>query len=143
MNAEVKVIVDSRERNASITKRLEALGAIIHVETAPVGDYILSDRVAIERKTVADLQSSILNGRLFDQLARLKAAYQFPILLIEGDMSEFSLGSNISKGLIAAACIDYGVSVISSSSPEETSEIVYYMAKHEQSLGKRQISMKG
>ena len=143
MSAEVKIIVDSRERNDSIVRRLEDLGASIEVATAPVGDYIISDRVGIERKTVTDLQSSIVNGRLFEQLVRLRAAYQSPFLLIEGDMSEFRLGENIAKGLVAAVCIDYNVNVVTSLSPKETSDLLFYMAKHEQNGNSRALSMKG
>ncbi|MCL4388402.1 helix-hairpin-helix domain-containing protein [Candidatus Marsarchaeota archaeon] len=143
MNSEVKIIIDSRERNDSIVRRLEALGARIEVVTAPVGDYIISDRVGIERKTVGDLQSSIVSGRLFDQLVRLRQAYPVPFLLIEGDMSEFRLGENVAKGLVAAVCIDYNVNVVTSLSPIETSDLVFYMAKHEQNGNSRALSMKG
>ena len=143
MSPEIRIIVDNRERGASITARLERLGAVVKLAQAPVGDYILSDRVAVERKTVSDLQSSILDGRLFEQLSRLKEAYQSPFLLIEGDMSEFSLGENIFKGLVAAVCVDYNVSILSTASQEETSDLIYYMAKREQNASGREMSMKG
>jgi len=51
----------------------------------PVGDYVVSDRVVVERKGPTDLAASIKDRRLFDQLARLAEAYPSVVLLVEGD----------------------------------------------------------
>jgi ERCC4-type nuclease len=51
----------------------------------PVGDYVVSDRVVVERKGPTDLAASIKDRRLFEQLARLAEAYPSVVLLIEGD----------------------------------------------------------
>ena len=44
-----KIFVDSRERE--MAKLLESLGLEITVKNLEVGDYVVSDRVAIQRKT--------------------------------------------------------------------------------------------
>lgn len=51
--------------------------------TLEVGDYVLSPLMAAERKTVADLRSSLASGRLHDQAAALCAHYPTPLLLLE------------------------------------------------------------
>jgi DNA excision repair protein ERCC-4 len=51
----------------------------------PVGDYVVSDRVVVERKGPTDLAASIKDRRLFEQLTRLAEAYPSVVLLIEGD----------------------------------------------------------
>src|SRR4051794_23441674 len=51
----------------------------------PVGDYVVSDRVVIERKGPPDLAASIKDRRLFEQLARLADAYPSVVLIVEGD----------------------------------------------------------
>jgi len=50
-----------------------------------VGDYILSDEICIERKSVAtgDLFSSFSSGRLLEQVTNMERFYEKPILLIE------------------------------------------------------------
>ncbi|MEM3875675.1 MAG: ERCC4 domain-containing protein, partial [Candidatus Micrarchaeaceae archaeon] len=88
----MKIIIDQRERNSDIINCLEKTGIDIERKTLPVGDYVVSNRICIERKTISDFESSLINGRLFDQIERLKQAYEFPIVLIEGNIEEFRLG---------------------------------------------------
>jgi ERCC4-type nuclease len=140
---EVKVIVDQRERNPEIADAFSALGIEADVRTIPVGDYIASERVGIERKTVSDFESSIINGRLFDQIERLKQNYEFPILILEGDRDNFRLKSNVINGTIVAIFIDYGVAVICSDSPTHTAELIASIAKREQNGKARTPSAKG
>ena len=47
------IIIDTREASSApkITKGLTELGTNIKLETLQKGDYIISDQVAIERKT--------------------------------------------------------------------------------------------
>ncbi len=49
------------------------------------GDYILSDDIAVEKKSVntKDLQTSIKSQRLEDQLKRMNASFRHSYLLIE------------------------------------------------------------
>lgn len=140
---ELKIIVDQRERNLDLIGALEILGLAISMETMPVGDYAISDRICIERKTVSDFESSIINGRLFEQLEMLKQTYQFPILILEGDRNEFKLKRNVITGTIVSVYVDYGIPVIFSDGPENTAEIMAVMAKREQNGTKRIPSMKG
>lgn len=143
MEQELRVIVDNRERNQELIGNLEDLGLSIDIKTVPVGDYVISDRVCVERKTVSDFESSIINGRLFDQLERLSKSYKLPILILEGDHNEFRLGSNVINGTIISVYIDYGILVIFSKGPEHTAEIIAMIAKREQTGTKRAPSLKG
>lgn len=138
-----RVLVDNRERNAELLARLEALGVDIRVETLPVGDYVVSDRVCIERKTVSDFESSIVTGRLFEQARRLADAYDYPIIIIEGERNEFRVKSAAINGAIASLYIDYSLPVIVTFSGAETAEMIKYIAKHEQEKHMREPSVKG
>jgi ERCC4-type nuclease len=51
----------------------------------PAGDYVVSDRLVVERKTGADLAASIKDRRLFEQIERLREAYAAVVLLVEGE----------------------------------------------------------
>ena len=85
---ELRLVVDEREKKSRIPDLLKAVGINVEVKTLPVGDYIVAPETIVERKTISDLISSIFDGRLFDQCNRLKDNYQFPILLIEGNLDE-------------------------------------------------------
>ena len=87
----------------------------MEIKTLPVGDYIVAPETVVERKTISDLISSIFDGRLFDQCSRLKEHYQFPILIIEGDIDEIEeLTENplVFYGAISSIAIDFKIPVI-------------------------------
>jgi ERCC4-type nuclease len=138
-----RIIIDNRERNGELIKAIESKGIGIEFRTAHVGDYIISDRVCIERKTVADLESCLISGRLFDQIKRLKENYEFPILVLEGDVDYFRLRNNVINGAIAALYIDYGVMMLHTSDAESTGLVIASMAKHEYENDIREPSLKG
>ncbi len=139
----LRLIVDQRERNEELICSLETMGFAIDVQTIPIGDYVISDRICIERKTISDFESSIMSGRLFEQLGRMKETYQLPILLLEGDHGGFRLGSNVINGTIISIYIDYGIPIMFSHGPEHSAEILAAIARREQNGKKRDPSLKG
>ena len=128
----VRVIVDQRERNVELLDSLCDFGIEASIDTLDIGDYLISDRLCIERKTVPDFEKSIIDGRLFDQIERMKKAYELPIIVLEGDSSEFKLKHNVINGAIISVYIRYGIPVITSNSPQDTASIILTMAKQEQ-----------
>lgn len=127
-----KIIVDNRERNLDIITGLQSHGTDLAFAQIPVGDYIISDRICIERKTVSDFENSIINSRLFDQAARLHAAFPKPILLIEGDETGSRLSKNVTLGTITRLYVDYNIQLIRTESASDTAYTVYRLAEHEQ-----------
>src|SRR3954466_13978743 len=79
------LLFDHGERRSGVPDELERLGVDVHAMRLPVGDYVVSDRVVVERKGPTDLAASIKDRRLFEQLARLAEAYPSVVLLVEGD----------------------------------------------------------
>ncbi|MEM3827545.1 MAG: ERCC4 domain-containing protein [Candidatus Micrarchaeaceae archaeon] len=142
MQQEIKIFADQRERNVEILSTLSS-SATLEVRTLPVGDYVVSDRIAIERKTIRDFESSMKSGRLFDQVKRIHEYYERPIVIIEGDRSEFLLGNNVIMGAIIALYIDYNSAVMLSADAKETAKMIVSIAKHEQTTEKRSLSLKG
>ncbi|CAG1004582.1 hypothetical protein METP3_03625 [Methanosarcinales archaeon] len=69
-----------------VPEALVKLGAEIEISTLKTGDYVVSDRVAFERKTVDDVFATLIERReLFSQLMDLAKSYRKPILIIEGE----------------------------------------------------------
>ncbi|MCK5159123.1 MAG: hypothetical protein KAR08_08195, partial [Candidatus Heimdallarchaeota archaeon] len=132
----VRIIIDSREKNSKILFYLKKEGIKLEFKQLDCGDYILSDRVALEYKKGEDLLSSIIDGRLFEQLGSLTNAYQIPILLIEGFPSG-GIHPEAIAGALSSFVIDFGVSIIQTQNSEESAAIIKRIAMREQKTKKR------
>jgi DNA excision repair protein ERCC-4 len=111
------VLLDHREMRSGIPATLAAWGIDSVPEQLPAGDYILSDRLVVERKTGSDLASSIKDRRLFEQIDRLSAAYARVVLIVEGEPVHISQASW--KGALARVLVA-GVSVLRTEDPRDT-----------------------
>jgi len=98
----IHITVDSREHNSGMFRRLSSIDGV-RAERAelPCGDYLLGEDLAVERKAANDFAISIMDRRLFQQVAALKAAYDHPVVIIEGDI--FSIRSAITQEALIGA----------------------------------------
>ena len=71
-----KNICRSPRKKAPIAKELSNKGIDIELKALPVADYLCSSRVAVEVKTTEDFVSSIIDGRLLQQLNALRTHYE-------------------------------------------------------------------
>ena len=86
-----KIVVDYREKNCLVPSELVNLGFEVEFKELKVADYIVKE-TAIERKTISDFISSMINHRLLNQLEELQQ-YENKLLIIEGfDSQELYLG---------------------------------------------------
>lgn len=136
------IAVDSREENF-FPQALKAMGAEVQVSSLPVGDFICSDRVVVERKTRSDFESSVMDGRLFDQLSRLCESYSRVILVVEGSEGAGMLQKASLLGAYSSVITDYGAAIFFTRSPESTAELVFAVAKHEQIAEKHPLRISG
>ena len=134
----IKVIIDHREP-PDLIELINSKGARIVVKQLTVADYIVSDRVAIERKTREDFESSLINGRLFYQISKLKSLYDRPVVLIEGNSPFERIDDRAILGALASLISDNEVSVIFTKDKERTAEIIFAFARHEQIIRKRYV----
>jgi len=126
----LRIVVDEREKKSGIPDLLRGIGINLIIKTLPVGDYIVAPETVVERKTVSDFISSVFDGRLFDQCNRLKEHYQFPILLIEGNIDEIEkLTENpfVFYGAISSIAIDFKIPVIPTPNASHTSKLLISM----------------
>ena len=133
----LRIVVDEREKKSGIPDILKGIGINLEIKTLPVGDYIVAPETVVERKTISDLVSSIFDGRLFDQCNRLKEHYQFPILLIEGDIDEIEkLTENpfVFYGAISSIAIDFKIPVIPTPNASHTSKLLVAMCSRKDTL---------
>jgi DNA excision repair protein ERCC-4 len=115
------LLFDHGERRSGVPAELERLGVDVRGVRLPAGDYVLSDRLVVERKGPADLAASIKDRRLFEQIGRLAAAYPSVVLIVEGDpvhMHEAAWQGALGRTLTL------GASVLQTRDPRETAEWV-------------------
>ncbi len=135
----VVIFVDHREQASSVSKTLLDLGAVIHTRQLEVGDYILSESICVERKTVEDFLTSMIDGRLFSQLVSLSESYPSAFMILEGSLDNLFSLRNIHKNAILGAmtsiAVNYRIPILFSRDAHETAEFLFVTAKREQ-LGK-------
>lgn len=128
-----KVVADERERASGVPEELSKLNVRVYFSRLPVADYVLNPEIAVERKAVRDLVSSVYDSRLFYQAAKLSAAYAKPFLLVEGDSKEVeSLAKNLKSfyGAIANVTLAYGLRVLYTANPRETATAIAELLNH-------------
>ncbi len=132
----LEIVVDKREMRSFIPDMLVERGLVIKEQHLTVADYIISDRIAVERKGVSDFLSSLFMGRLFDQISRLKDAYENPILIVEGHISEHlgnrMVDSGVIWGCLARLQINEAVPVFQTLNSRETADLLVTLCKREQ-----------
>lgn len=129
----VKIIADSRE-TGPVVRQLSLLGAEVEQKRLDVGDFICSDRVAFERKSVGDFLESLIDGRLFTQIGELSESFECPILLIEGVgiYRKRNIRPNAVAGALASIAIDYRLPILWSEDELESATLIYRTAYREQ-----------
>jgi len=127
----MRIIVDERERDSGVPSILKDKGVRIVYELLEVGDYVLSSRVAFERKTLPDFIASIFDGRLFKQVKLLKEHYEKPVLLLEGDVakiSEFTTKTKAVLGAMSAISLGFEVPILYAYDKTQSAEHIYIVA---------------
>jgi DNA excision repair protein ERCC-4 len=86
MKQGIEIIADHREIASRVPSALSDLNIEPEIRTLKHGDYIINNQIIIERKTKDDFVQSLMQQKLFIQVANLRKNAKFrPILLIEGN----------------------------------------------------------
>ncbi len=143
---EIIIFADSREQASTVIKKLFEKKAKMITKPLAIGDFVLSKDVCVERKTIEDFLSSMIDGRLFSQLVDLRGNYSKPLLLLEGNINEIYSLRNIHKnsiiGALTSIALDYQVPIINTQNEEETAEYLYNIAKREQIENKNDVRIR-
>jgi Fanconi anemia group M protein len=139
---EVEVIADDRENR--IAKELSRKDVEVSKKRLEVADFVLSEDLAVERKTVKDFADSIVDNRLFDQLQEL-VDYEKPVMLIEGTdlYSQRNINDMAIRGAITSVVLDYNINIVWSEGPEDTTGILIKMAEKEQTEKEKEVAVRG
>jgi len=138
------IFMDIREKNSDTARELARQDCTIKEKLLVVGDYLLSDRVAIERKEAGDFVASIIDGRLWQQVKALKGNFEKPVLMIEGTELYGRLKNpNAIRGALASLAIDWQMPMIFANDAREAAALIYWIARREQFEEQRETAIRG
>ena len=139
------IVVDSRELSSAVARELLEFGIISKPRKLEVGDYILSDRVCVERKTAEDFLQSIVDKRLLEQVLRLRQTYQKPVLILEGEglYSKRDIHPNAIRGALAAIAVDFGVPILFTKDERETAAMIASIVRREHEEREGEVQIRG
>jgi len=139
----VTIIADYREKNSLVIAEMMHLGLKVEFQALKVADYIVNN-TAVERKTISDFISSMINKRIFRQLEEIKQYPNF-FLIIEGfekhelySDSKEGMSSNAVRGMLLSIILKYRVPIIFTKNEEDTASFIYVLAKKQ---AKKEIAL--
>lgn len=126
-----ELTVDNREQNSKVVENLSKKDIKIQTAQLSVGDYIISERSAVERKEVSDFLKSVIDGRLFSQARELTANYQQPVIILEGEnLYEMrNIDDNAIYGALSSLACDFRIPVLFTKNEDETASLLSTMLK--------------
>ncbi len=144
----IGIVADQRELDSTIARDLSTREGIdTRLKTLDVGDYVLSDRVAVERKSVADFLDTLTGGdrSIFEQVGDMARYYARPVVIVEGEglYEERNVHPNAIRGALASLAVDFGASVLRTTDESDTADLLAVIAGREQDTADREISVHG
>ena len=144
----VEIVADQRELDSTIARDLSTRDGIeTRLETLAVGDYVLSDRVSVERKTVADFLDTLTGGdrSMFEQVGDAARNYARPVVIIEGGdlYGARNVHHKAIQGALASLAVDFGASILRTSDETETADLLETIARREQENADREVDVHG
>ncbi len=138
---ELRIIADNREKSSLLVPELLSKNFKIEFKQLPVADYIINN-IAIERKTISDLKSSIINKRIFQQLMELKQYKQY-LLVIEGlEDPEFNQGiihENAFRGFLLSVIMENQIPILFTQNAKDTAKYFCILTKEKD---KKELSLR-
>lgn len=143
------VYMDNRETKSAVGQELDRMGNVmIKLDSLDIGDYVVSDRVAIERKELDDFTSSMIdNDRdIFDQIADLAESFERPVLIIEGGRGidalygRSGINEEAIRSTVQTIAVDFGVSLLFTQDEHETAKNVRSLARREQEENNQKVN---
>ena len=131
LSRELKPIlkIDFREQRSGIIIELANLNKQIVCELCNLatGDYLIGDKIIVERKTLNDFLVSVKNGRIFQQAYRMANTEMNGLIILEGDKSmvDFNgMSRRAIQGALIHLTVFIGIPVIHSKDIHETASLL-------------------
>jgi len=148
MSTQLHICIDSNEasKQKAIITYLKFNGFNVEIKPLDVCDFVVSDRVGVERKDSSDFLGSMKDGRLFNQARDMAEIYEKPVIILEGSMKKALKRSRMRPssiyGAMSSIALDYGVNIIPTDDPESTAVLLHRLCYREQAKEDRKIQLR-
>ncbi|XP_045423849.1 Fanconi anemia group M protein [Lemur catta] len=134
------ILVDSHE----ITSGLEVISSLraihgLQVEVCPLNgcDYIVSNRMVVERRSQSEMLNSVSKNKLIEQIQHLRSMFERICVIVEKDREKSGDTSRIfrrtkSYDSLLTTLIGAGIRILFSSCQEETADLLKELSLVEQ-----------
>ncbi len=118
----MKILVDNREPD-KIINYLKLFKVEVILSQLNVGDYIISDKVVIERKSGSDFIQSIYDQRLFKQVNNMMEEFERVFIIVEGFEPDEGELKHV-YGAMSYLTINRSIPIISTNNHIETAALL-------------------
>jgi ERCC4-type nuclease len=130
----IEILCDHREPDGLLA-RLRAINNLVITEVSlESGDFVLPGRLVIERKTVHDFTTSVIEDakRLFWQSMKMAESEEIPILLIEGDLYTQQRRMTLPQitGTLSYLTVELGIRTLVTMSQAHTAYMIAKLVRH-------------
>lgn len=132
MDQNITILADYREKLSGIPDLLLSLGIETSVCQLRAGDYLINERILVERKTKDDFVSSLIQNRLFSQCSALKRnSYHHFLLIIEGNPynTDHDISREAVKGALLSISLSWQIPIVYTKNAEETAQLLVMAAR--------------
>ena len=137
------LMVDHSEHSASLLRLARESGVFaVQMTRLQAGDYLLNDRILVERKTHADLLASLVDGRLFPQVARLAHSRFRSLMVIEGQASSTDpqVHPHSMEGALVSIAAMWRLPVLHSADAEASCRVLRFLAEQGRETGEMALA---
>lgn len=139
------ITIAATKPRGKVALALKELGIQVTAITEDEGNvdrYVLSKRLAVERRTGSTFLKGIMEKTLFTSAIYLQEHFALTVLIVEGNINyQYSMiDPQATRGALSSMVLLYGMHVLSTQDIEETVHLIAMMARQEQ-IGIPEISL--
>ena len=129
----IRIVADDRENAGGVIGELRARDDVaLEVRRLGVGDFLVEEGFAVERKTLSDFATSVVDGRLFKQAFALAQGARRGVLIMEGAAStarNLRVSREALQGALITVSVFYGLAVLRARDCAETARLLVYLGR--------------
>lgn len=127
------IVVDDREPGEMVDRLRGVENLKVEIASLETGDYVVPGKLVIERKTAADLVTSVIeeSKRVFWQTDRVASSGMRGVLLLEGDLyRQTNMSLPAITGTLSYLSVIQGISVFPTLSLEHSAYVIVKLVRH-------------
>lgn len=134
----IRIAADDRENAGGVIGELRGRADVaLEVRRLGVGDFLVEDNFAIERKTLRDFAASVIDARWFKQASAMAVGVRRGVIVLEGKASsagELGVSREALQGALITVSVFYGIAVLRAHDAAETARLLVYLGRQAKRL---------